>query len=92
MRTLFLGPGEGLGVEIVTRVWDVMVFEGDQMCIRTAVAVLVALEGDLYGEREEVLGKLGWGGGSGAQAWKVGDEEVFMAKVRAAGKHEKGMS
>ena len=88
MRTLFLGPSEGLGVEIATRVWDVMVFEGDRMCIRTAVAVLGALEGELYGEREEVLAKLGWGG----EGWKVGDEDAFMARVRAVGKHERGVS
>ena len=92
MRTLFLGPGEGLGVETATRVWDVLVFEGDRMCIRTAVAVLGALEGDLYGERDEVLAKLGWGGGSGSQMWKVGDEDAFMARVRAMGKHEQGVS
>jgi len=92
LRTLFLGPREGLGVEVATRVWDVMVFEGDRMCVRTAVAVLGALEGNLYGEREEVLGLLGWGGGGGAQCWKVGDEDGFMAKVRAVGKHDKGAS
>lgn len=88
MRTLFLGPGEGLGVEVATRVWDVMVFEGDRMCIRTAVAALGALEGRLYGEREEVLGLLGWGGGG----WKIGDEERFMSRVRAVGKTERGGS
>lgn len=92
LRTLFLGPGEGLGVEVAARVWDVMVFEGDRMCVRTAVAVLGALEGNLYGEREEVLGLLGWGAGSGTQCWKVGDEDGFMAKVRAVGKHDKGVS
>ena len=92
MRTLFLGPGEGLGIEIVTRVWDVMVFDGDGVIIRTAVALLGALEGSLYGEKQEVLDKLGWRGGTGLGTWRVGGAEEFMAKVRRAGKEGKGKS
>lgn len=90
MRTLFLGPGEGLGVDIAARVWDVMAFDGDGVIIRTAVAVLGALEGKLYGGREEVLNVLGWRGGRDKGAWQVGMEEEFMGRVRAAGKEEKG--
>lgn len=90
IRTLFLGPGNGLGVETAVRVWDVMVFDGDGVIIRTAVAVLGALEGKLYGGKEEVLGVLGWRGGIGKDAWEVGGEENFMALVRDAGKEEKG--
>ena len=90
IRTLFLGPGNGLGVETAIRVWDVMVFDGDGVIIRTAVAVLGALEGKLYGNREEVLGILGWAGGTGKGAWEVGGEESFMGMVRNAGKEEKG--
>ena len=89
MRTLFLGPGEGLGVDIAARVWDVMAFDGDGVIIRTAVAILGALEGKLYGGREEVLNVLGWRGGRGKGAWQVGMEEEFMKRVRAAGKEEK---
>lgn len=89
IRTLFLGPGHGLGVEIAVRVWDVMVFDGDGVIIRSVVAVLGALEGKLYGGREEVLGVLGWGGGTGTGGWDVGDEEMFMAMVRNSGKEEK---
>ena len=89
IRTLFLGPGNGLGVEIATRVWDVMMFDGDGVIIRTVVAVLGALEGKLYGSREEVLGVLGWRGGTDKGAWEVGDEESFMGRVRNAGKEEK---
>lgn len=37
------------------------VFEGDRFLVRTAVAVLGKLEPTLYGNREEVLGILGWG-------------------------------
>ena len=82
IRTLFLGPGQGLGIDIAARVWDVMVFDGDAAILRTAVAVLGELEGKLYGSREEVLAVLGWRGDLGS----VGDEEAFMAKVRAVGK------
>ena len=84
MRTLFMGPGKGLGVETAARVWDVMVFDGDAVIIRTAVAVLGALEGSLYGDRQEVLNKLGWRGN-----WHVGGEDEFMARVRSAGKEDK---
>lgn len=92
MRTLFLGPGSGLGLETAARVWDVMVFDGDGVIIRTAAAVLGALEGKLYGSREEVLGVLGWRGGVDSGAWEINNEEGFMTKVRAAGKEEKGKS
>lgn len=89
IRTLFLGPGNGLGLETASRVWDVMVFDGDGVIIRTAVAVLGALEGKLYGGKEEVVGVLGWRGGTGQGTWEVGGEESFMGMVRNAGKEEK---
>ena len=89
MRTLFLGPGKGLGIEIASRVWDVMVFEGDSVIIRTAVAVLGAMENSLYGNRQEVISKLGWSGGVGSGVWRVGNADEFMAKVRSAGKGER---
>lgn len=90
MRTIFLGPGNGMGVEIAARVWDAMVFDGDGVTIRTAVAVLAALEGKLYGGVDEVRGVLGWGGGVGQGAWDVGGEDEFMSRVRNAGKEERG--
>lgn len=90
MRTLFLGPGDGLEVTIVSRVWDAMVFDGDAVIIRTAVALLGAMEGSLYGSRQEVLSTFGWkDGGTGSGAWRVGGADDFMAKVRSAGKEEK---
>ena len=89
MRTLFLGPGDGLGVDRASRVWDVMVFDGDGVIIRTAVALLGALESKLYGSAAEVLAVLGWAGGCGKGKWEVGSEEEFLSKVRAAGKEEK---
>ncbi|KAL8861099.1 MAG: hypothetical protein Q9178_002612 [Gyalolechia marmorata] len=83
MRTLFLGPSEGLGVEAASRVWDVMIFDGDAAVVRSVVGVMGWLEGRLYGSREEVLGVLGWRGGG----WGVGkDVEGFMKLVRDAGK------
>lgn len=90
MRTLFLGPGNGLGVETASRVWDVMVFDGDSVIIRTAVALLGTLENKLYGGEAEVMSALGWGGGSEKGMWNVGSEEDFMVRVRSAGKEEKG--
>ncbi len=32
-----------------TRLWDVMVFEGDAVLVRAAVAYLTAIEGKLFG-------------------------------------------
>ncbi|KAL9124189.1 MAG: hypothetical protein Q9217_006455 [Psora testacea] len=83
IRTLFLGPGDGLGIDTAARVWDVVVFEGDAAIIRTTVALLGALEARLYGDREEVLGVLGWRGDIGLEPT---DEEAFMARVRYVAK------
>ena len=87
MRTLFLGPAGGLGVDIAARIWDVMIFDGDTAIIRTVVAALGALEAKLYGGRSEVLGVLGWSaiGISGEIGIGMGEEE-FMGRVRAVGK------
>ncbi|KAL8928212.1 MAG: hypothetical protein Q9208_001922 [Pyrenodesmia sp. 3 TL-2023] len=83
LRCLFLGPGEGLGIEAASRVWDVIVFDGDAAIIRTVVGVMGWLEGRLYGGQEEVLGVLGWRGGG----WTVGEDvEGFVKVVRDAGK------
>ena len=83
MRTMFLGPSGGLGVDVAARVWDVMVFDGDTAIIRTVVATLGALESKLYGDRGSVLGVLGW---HCSEAWNIGGEEEFMARVRSVGK------
>lgn len=88
--------------DITNRLWDVYAFEGDAFLVRTAIAVLMALEPKLYGSREEVMSILGWG----AQGqWDIlglmkdkmgvddkgeGAEEAFMRLVRAAGKEEAG--
>lgn len=85
MRTLFLAPGEGVGIEAAFRVWDVMVFEGDGLVIRAVVGVLEGLEGSLYGGRDEVLGLLGWGGrwDAGAGKGETGVENL-MTRIRGA--------
>ncbi len=90
MRTLFLAPGGGVGLEAAVRMWDVMVFEGDDAVVEGVVGVLAGLEAKLYGEKEEVLGVLGWRGEGCAavQARCGGELEEFMTRVRAAGKEE----
>lgn len=89
IRTLFLGPGEGLGIEIASRVWDIMMFDGDAVVVRAAAAVLGGLEGKLYGNREEVLKVLGWGGigWAGCHGNKV---DEFMRGLRSVGKEDHG--
>ncbi|MCJ1464087.1 hypothetical protein MMC07_002699 [Pseudocyphellaria aurata] len=91
IRTLFLAPGEGVGIEAAVRVWDVMVFEGDGLVIRAVVGVLEGLEGSLYGGKDEVLGVLGWGGRRQAGPGKEGaGVESLMTRIRAAGKEGGG--
>ncbi|KAL9603335.1 MAG: hypothetical protein Q9219_001197 [cf. Caloplaca sp. 3 TL-2023] len=86
LRTLFLGPGGGLGIEATARVWDVMIFDGDAAVVRTVVGVMGWLEARLFGSREEVMSVLGWrGGGWGVEK----DVEGFMKMVRDAGKERK---
>lgn len=96
IRNLFLGPGGGLGIEIVSRVWDIMMFDGDAAVVRAAAASLGALEGNLYGSRQEVLAVLGWGGkgwggpGEKGQAGGGGmDVEEFIRGLRSVGKEDK---
>ncbi|KAI9796317.1 MAG: hypothetical protein M1833_006402 [Piccolia ochrophora] len=83
-RTLFASH---LSVDIVSRVWDAYVFEGDALLVRTAVALLGRLEPRLYGSEGEVLGVLGW---EAVGPWDVGSEDDFMSAVRSAGKEEWG--
>lgn len=80
-RTLFCCRGAGL--DIASRIWDVYVFEGDKALVRAAVGTLDALEGRLYGEKQEVLELLGW---RMSDSWAIADEDAFMRGVRNAGK------
>ena len=93
LRSLFCAR---LGVDDVSRLWDVYVFEGDKVLIRAAVGILIRLEGNLYGKRDEILEVLGWPSldlatgidKPSSRLWNVGTEEEFMRAVREAGKVE----
>ncbi|MCJ1391129.1 hypothetical protein MMC18_003991 [Xylographa bjoerkii] len=84
----YTGPG-GLSLELASRVWDVMVFDGDAMVIRTCVAILGCLEIGLYGSREDVLQVLGWEGTMGGDSLAETGEDAFMDVVRGVGKEGK---
>ncbi|KAF8451524.1 hypothetical protein BGX38DRAFT_1091667 [Terfezia claveryi] len=71
-------------LDIISRLWDVYILEGDTFLVRTALGVLTALEPQLYGTREEVVKLLGWR----ARTWKLGQEDDFLEIVRSAGKEE----
>lgn len=40
---------DSLSLDQATRLWDIMVFEGDAMVVRAGVAYLTAIEGKLFG-------------------------------------------
>lgn len=70
-----------LSLDNATRLWDVMVFEGDAVLVRAAVAYLLILEGKLLGLTEQAdicrvvkdgLGEL--------------QEEEWVVLLRSAGK------
>lgn len=63
-----------------------LVFEGGAFLVRATVGVLGALEGRLYGSREEVEGVLSWGGEKGRWSWL--EAEKVVEGVRGAGKVE----
>jgi hypothetical protein len=72
-----------LPTELVARVWDIFMFEGDKALIRAAVACLGRLERRLYGSREEILDVVSW---RNEKMWDLGPEEEFVKAVREAGK------
>tara|TARA_R110002060_G_scaffold50361_2_gene61156 strand:+ start:810 stop:1064 length:255 start_codon:yes stop_codon:yes gene_type:complete len=76
---------ENLSLDNATRLWDVMVFEGDAVLVRAAVAYMVELEGKLFGVKTEgeVRAVVERGLGSGSL---VGNEDAWMGAVRGAGK------
>ena len=50
LREMFSNLFTGcLSLDNATRLWDVMVFEGDAVLVRGAVAYLIAMEGKLFG-------------------------------------------
>lgn len=83
MHEWFTAMGtSNLGLDDVSRLWDVMVFEGDALLVRGAVAFLTSLEGKLYActTSEEVRSVVEQG-----LAGVVGEED-WMRCVRGAGK------
>jgi len=95
MRTLF---ANGLDLDRLCRVWDIWVFEGDQYLVRTAVALLGALQiqifdvqGDIHLRRRNIQEMLGWGPFNRTQTgyWNLdslGNGDKFVEEVRAAGR------
>lgn len=78
-RSLFTSS---LSLDNATRLWDVMAFEGDAICVRAAVAFLVKIEGTLFGcgseaEFRDAVNK-GLDSGLGEEDW--------MSAIREAGK------
>lgn len=72
---------EHLSLDNATRLWDVMVFEGDAVLVRAAVAILLSMESKLFGASnkndvcrivKEGLGEM--------------KEEEWIQKLRSAGK------
>jgi hypothetical protein len=79
--SLFTGP---LNLDNATRLWDVVVFEGDAVLVRAAVAFLVGLEGKLFGATNprnvvEIIRE---------HVDALGEEE-WMEAVRRAGKPDR---
>lgn len=69
-----------LRVDVINRVWDIMMFEGDAFLLRAALGTISIVEHRLYGSSAEVLQELGWN----APVLEVGDEDVFIKRVRDA--------
>lgn len=82
MHEWFTAMGtQNLSLDECSRMWDVMVFEGDMTLVRSAAAFLTAMEGKLFGcsTGREVQGFIKQGlEGMGEEAW--------MRCVRQAGK------
>ena len=70
-----------LSLDNATRLWDVMVFDGDAILVRAAVAYLIAIEGKLFGANnaQEVCEIIRAGLGD------MGEDE-WMTGLRNAGK------
>ncbi|ANB13006.1 hypothetical protein AWJ20_1284 [Sugiyamaella lignohabitans] len=70
-----------LSIDIVHRIWDVYVFEGDAFLLRVALGVILSTEHRLYGDSAEILNELGW---AAKTLINVGDEDSFMQTVRGS--------
>jgi hypothetical protein len=67
-------------MDIASRIWDVYVFEGDEVLIHAACATLAKLEGKLYGSREEVLNAL-----CSSKVYDLGKDDEFVMLVQQMG-------
>ncbi|KAK5093611.1 hypothetical protein LTR70_004578 [Exophiala xenobiotica] len=95
IRTLF---ANGLDLDRLCRVWDIWVFEGDRYLVRTAVALLGALQtqifdvqGDMHLRRRNIQEMLGWGPFNRNRSgyWELdslGNDDSFVEEIRAAGR------
>lgn len=94
-RTLF---ANGLDLDRLCRVWDIWTFESDRYLVRTAVALLGAMQqqifdiqGDIHLRRRNIQEMLGWGPFNRNECgyWKFdtpGDGDSFVEEIRAAGR------
>jgi hypothetical protein len=83
LRDLFQSMFTGcLSLDNATRLWDVLVFEGDALLVRAGVAFLTSLEGKLLGAQSahEICQVIKAGLGSSVT------EEDWMRELRNAGK------
>lgn len=86
--SLFTGQ---LAIDEASRVWDVYVFEGDALLVRSAVAFLLRVEMALLGSKtlDDVQAAI-WGvstaDSNAPVVAEVGSEDKFMVAVRDAGK------
>jgi TBC1 domain family member 14 len=69
-----------LRIDVINRVWDIMIFEGDGFLLRVALGIISTLEHRLYGSTAEILKELGWN----APTVETGYDDVFIKKVRDA--------
>lgn len=70
-----------LRIDVINRIWDIMIFEGDGFLLRAALGIISSVEHRLYGSTTEVLEELGWT----APIVDTGcDDDVFIMKVRDA--------
>ncbi|KAI9655690.1 MAG: hypothetical protein M1831_004842 [Alyxoria varia] len=83
-----------LSPEDAARIWDVLVFEGDGVVVRSAVGILGKLESKLYGQTDEIKAVLGWSGHELAgqinkrDSVDMGGEESTVQWLRWAGRED----
>lgn len=71
-----------LTIDLINRLWDIMIFEGDVFLIRIALAILTRLQYKLYGSRHEILNELV--PGKIVDSCCMIDEQEFITAVQSA--------